>query len=52
MSGAKKVCAKWVAADESVLFQRPQDGMYERGEKASTCTGAQSALTGACFHET
>lgn len=21
----------------SVLFQRPQDGMYERGEKASTC---------------
>lgn len=36
----------------SVLFQRPHIGTYERGETASTCTRAQSALTGVCFHET
>lgn len=36
----------------SVLFQRPHNWTYERGETASTCTRAQSALTEVCFHET
>lgn len=30
----------------SVLFQGPQDGMYERGERRVR------ALTGVCFHAT